>query len=133
MDSGVSDECSCCKTISRTVPASSGRSFFDATNLSLTKLTVTVPPATLNRKAPSEFSLIGLPRILTTWSRRDLKGSIPCQDAALRFVVATVQTTIAARRGHGTSPQVLRFMARMLFPRLRFCKGVNTFCGLFEI
>ena len=85
IDSAVSEECSCCKTISNTAPASSGRSFLLATNFSFTKLICTEPPLTLKRNTPSVLSLTGGPIIFKTSARLVLKGSIPFQDAAPTF------------------------------------------------
>src|SRR5438477_8970939 len=128
IDSGVSEECSCCRTISRTVPANSGRSFLFATNFSLTKLTDTEPPETANRKAPSELSPIGLPRAFTTSSRRDLNGSIPFHEAALVFLaklaqikIIRIRTVVARREQIGWF--LIRSMARMLIQGQVFAKG----------
>src|SRR6266851_7604131 len=128
IDSGVSEECSCCRTTSRTVPANSDRSFLFVTNFSLTKLTNTVPPETANRKAPSELSPIGLPRTFTTSSRRDLNGSIPFHEAALVSLAKLAQVRIetiriAVARQEPIGWFRIRSMARMLIQGHDFAKG----------
>jgi hypothetical protein len=123
-DSGVSEERSCCKTISSTVPARSGRSFFAATNLSLTKLTWTEPPITAKRNAPSGLSPIGGPRICTTSARRDLKGSIPFHEAAsTRSEISNNAKTITLVAVQRRKLFFGRFIAMMLVYAQGFAKG----------
>jgi hypothetical protein len=127
IDSAVSEECSCCKTISSTVPASSGRSLLAVTNLSFTKLTWTEPPLTLKRKTPSGLSLTDLPSIFKTSSRRLLKGCIPFHEAARTSVAklaqARTETTNMAVTKEARLCSVERLMAKMLIEGYCFAKG----------
>src|SRR5438552_18753019 len=132
MESGVSDEFSCCKMICSTVPSISGRNFLLATNFALTKLTVTVPPTTMQCNVPSSRGAsLERPRTRSTSARRDFKGSIPLQDDAraqcdsdVTEAIATTRLLMICRARNGFCFKI--FMQRMLAQSALTFKVLNS-------